>query len=111
MWGRASNLLAGLPRGAVGVALVGQGGQGVGGLVAACRGDGGDVVHRPGLPQVDGIVVVEGAPTVVHDQQPRWGVDLTPAGPVPDEEGEGWIHQEGDDLRPRRQAIRLDDVL
>ena len=105
----AQLLLGGLLGGDV-LHLVGQGGPVFG-------GDGGrggvhwGVVHGARLPQVDGVVVVQGAPAVVDDHHPGWGVDLPTAGPVPDKEGEDRIHQEGDDLGPGGEARRLDNVL
>ena len=108
----AQLLLGGLLGGDV-LHLVGQGGLVSGGHGG--RGGRGDVrrgvVHGARLPQVDGVVVVQGAPAVVDDHHPGWGVDLPTAGPVPDKEGEDRIHQEGDDLGPGGEARRLDNVL
>ena len=97
----AQLLLGGLLGGDV-LHLVGQGGLVFGGHGG--HGGRGDVrrgvVHGARLPQVDGVVVVQGAPAGIDDHHPGWGVDLTTAGPVPDEGGEGRIHQEDDDFGP-----------
>ena len=58
------------------------------------------LVGRSGLPQVDGVVLVEGAASMVHHHQARRAVDLPPAGGIPDVKGDGRIHQKRDDFGP-----------